>query len=82
MSRGREVFKDLIFTVIAVVFIISLWCVLDMEPKDWIPIAGLYVSGSLLFPVYNRLFRKEYDRKHGRNGSKQNRVQRNAHSRS
>lgn len=65
MSRGREVFKDLIFTVVAVVFIISLWCVLDMDPKDWIPIAGLYVSGSLLFPVYNKLFRKEYDKKHG-----------------
>jgi len=50
---------DVLFVLIAVVFIVSLWNILDMEPIQWLWIAGLYVTGNILIPIYKEILKGE-----------------------
>ncbi len=57
-KRERSTLNDAIFVMVTVVFFISLWCVLDMEPETWLPIVGLYVSSAYLLPQYWNIMMK------------------------
>lgn len=56
--RERSTLSDAIFVLVTVVFFISLWCVLDMEPRTWLPIVGLYASTAYLLPQYWNIMMK------------------------
>ena len=57
-KRERSTLSDAIFVLVTVVFFISLWCVLDMEPEKWLPIVGLYASMTYLLPQYWNIMMK------------------------
>jgi len=54
--------KDGIFAVVTAIFFWSLWQVLSLEPVTWLPIAGLYITGSLLLVSYKSLMEDKDDR--------------------
>lgn len=51
--------KDILFAVITAIFFWSLCKVLDMEPVTWLPITGLYITGTILLNFFARIVGKE-----------------------
>ena len=50
--------KDILFVMITVIFFWSLCKVLDMEPVTWLPIAGLYITGTILLNFFALIMRR------------------------
>ena len=50
--------SDALCIVMFVVFMLSLYYVLDLDPVHWIPIVGLCVSTAYFLPFYAHLLER------------------------